>query len=180
MHDPDKLHIFEILAREHEPMLMAYILSLIADRTLAEDIAQQTLVVAFRRISTLEKTDSFAAWLRGIARLEVFSTLRKHPAEIPFEPAVLETMDEAFRALEHAPSAETWEDRFKIVEDCFKALPETARQVCQLHYFEDQKAREIAERLQLGLATVLKRLERARQAIKGCVESRLKAGAAYG
>ena len=31
MHDPDKLRLFEILATEHEPMLMAYILSLVSD-----------------------------------------------------------------------------------------------------------------------------------------------------
>jgi hypothetical protein len=36
----EPLHIFEILAKQHEPMLLAYILSLISDRQLAEDIAR--------------------------------------------------------------------------------------------------------------------------------------------
>ena len=68
MREPDNIHIYEILAKQHEPMLLAYILSLVPDRTLAEDIAQETFLIAYRKISTLEKKEAFAAWLRGIAR----------------------------------------------------------------------------------------------------------------
>src|SRR4051794_34201946 len=119
MHDPDKLRIFEILAKQHEPMLMAYILALVPDRALAEDIAQQTLVIAYRKISLLERNEMFPAWLRGIARLEVLSTLRRRTAEVAVEPAIIEAMDDAFRAFELAAPTESWEDRFKLVEQCF-------------------------------------------------------------
>jgi RNA polymerase sigma-70 factor (ECF subfamily) len=180
MHDPDKLRLFEVLANEHEPMLMAYVLSLISDPVLAEDIAQQTFLTAFRKISTLRRTESFPAWLRGIARLEVFSALRKQRIEIPVEPAVIEAMEEAFRSFEDARPAETWEERFKLVEHCFQHLPEPLQRVCQLHYFEDRKAREIAEEMQLGLDAILKRLERARRAIRDCVEGQLKGGVFHG
>jgi RNA polymerase sigma-70 factor, ECF subfamily len=176
MHDPDKLRLFEVLAKEHEPMLMAYILSLVSDPMLAEDIAQQSLLTAFRKISTLRRSESFPAWLRGIARLEVLSTRRKHRAEITVEPAVLEALDEAFRSFEDAKPTDSWEERFKLVEHCFQHLPESLKQACRLHYFEDRKAREIAEELQVGLDAILKRLERARRAIKDCVAGQLKAG----
>jgi RNA polymerase sigma factor (sigma-70 family) len=180
MHDPDKLRLFEILAHEHEPMLMAYVLALVADPALAEDIAQQSFLIAFRKISSLQKIESFPAWLRGIARFEVLAALRKQRAEIPFEPAVMDAMEEAFRAFEQSGPSESWEERFKLVEECFQRLPETLRAVCQLHYFEDRKAREISEQLQVGLSAVLKRLERARQAIKDCVLGRLKGDTLHG
>src|SRR5262245_36916854 len=170
MHDPDKLHLFEILAKEHEPMLMAYILSMVSDHVLAEDIAQQTFLIAFRKISSLRKTDSFAAWLRGIARFEALAACRKQNTEIPFEPAVLNAMEDAFHAFEQCGPADSWEERFKLVEECFKLLPEKLQTVCHLHYFEDRKAREIADQQQVELGAVLKRLERARQAIKDCVQ----------
>ena len=160
-------------------MLMAYILSLVADPVLAEDIAQQSFLTAFRKISTLRRSESFPAWLRGIARLEVLSTLRKQRAEVPVEPAVLDAMDGAFRSFEEAKPSDSWEERFKIVEHCFQQLPESLRQVCQLHYFEDRKAREIAEEMQLGLDAILKRLERARRAIKDCVQGQLKGGLSH-
>ena len=172
--DSEKLHIFEILAKQHEPMLLAYILSLVSDPQLAEDIAQDTLVIAYQKIATLRKPEAFGPWLRGIARLEVFTALRKRGKEISFEPAVLEGMEDVFNALERNQATERWQERFQIVEECFRALPQKLLQVCQLHYFDDQKARDIAEVLQIGLDAVLKRLERARDAIRDCVQKRLK------
>jgi RNA polymerase sigma-70 factor (ECF subfamily) len=180
MQEPDKLQLYEILAREHEPMLMAYILSLVSDTALAEDIAQETFLIAYRKLSTLKKEDSFAAWLRGIARFEVLAALRRRESEIPCEPAVLDAMEEVFHSFEQTRPAEQWEERFKLVEDCFNLLPEALHTVCRLHYFEDRKAREIAEQLAIGLGAVLKRLERARQAIRDCVQGRLKTGESHG
>jgi DNA-directed RNA polymerase specialized sigma24 family protein len=59
------------------------------------------------------------------------------------------------------------------VEECYERLPEALRTVCRLHYFEGQKAWEIAENLTVNLAAVLKRLERARNALRDCVRSKL-------
>jgi len=179
MAEPDKLQLYDILAREHEPMLMAYILSLVPDHALAEDIAQETLLVAYRKISGLRKEESFPAWLRGIARFEVLAALRKQKMEIPFEPAVLDAMEDVFHAFEQCGPSESWEERFRLVEECFKLLPEPLQTVCQLHYFQDRKAREIAAQLEIGLSAVLKRLERARHAIKECVQAHLKTETVY-
>ena len=88
-------------------------------------------------------------------------------------------MDDAFRSFEDAKPSDTWEERFKLVEHCLQHLPESLQRVCHLHYFEDRKAREIAEVLQVGLDAILKRLERARRAIKVCVEGKLKGGLAH-
>lgn len=172
----DKLHIFEILAREHEPMLMAYLLSLISDRQLAEDVAQETFLIAYRKIGSLKKTESFGAWLRGIARREALAAFRAQAREVPCEPAMLEGIEDVFRSLEQKQAAEGWEERFNLVEKCFQQLPDTLRAVCQLHYFDDQKAREIADQLKIGLSAVLKRLERARDAIRDCVLKHLGLG----
>lgn len=170
----DKLHIYEILARQHEPMLLAYVLSLVSDPQLAEDIAQDTFLIAFRKITTLKNPDAFGAWLRGIARWEAFAALRKRRMEIPFEPAVLEGMEDVFAALEQQRATERWQERFQAVEDCFRELPEKLQVVCRLHYFDDQRTQDIADRLSVGLSAVLKRLERARDALRQCVERRLK------
>ena len=171
--EPDKLHIFEILAREHEPMLMAYLLSLVADRQLAEDVAQETFLIAYRKIGTLQKTESFGAWLRGIARFEVLSALRKSRREIPTDPLILAGIEDVFHGLEQNHFADTWEERFRAVEDCFLQLPDKLRTTCRLHYYEERKAREIAETMAIGLDAVLKRLERAREALRDCVLKRL-------
>jgi len=172
------LHIFEVLAKQHEPMLMAYLQSLVADYKLAEDIAQQTLLIAYRKIDTLRDPAAFPAWLRGIARLEALAAMRRLRREFPVEPAVLQRMDEVYRRFEEDQPANTWEERFHLVEDCYARLPETLQSVCRLHYFEDLKAWQIAETLTINLNAVLKRLERARVAIRDCVQTKITAGQA--
>jgi RNA polymerase sigma-70 factor (ECF subfamily) len=167
------LHIFEVLAKQHEPMLMAYLSSLVTDHKLAEDIAQQTLLIAYRKISSLRDPAAFPAWLRGIARLEALAAMRRQRREFPVEPEILQQMDEAYRRFEEQHPTETWEERFHLVEECYGQLPETLQTVCRLHYFEDRKAWQIAETLALNLNSVLKRLERARIAIRDCVHSRM-------
>lgn len=167
------LHIFEVLARQHEPMLTAYLLSLVADRSLAEDLAQQTLLIAYRKINTLKDPQAFAAWLRGIARLEAFAAIRRQGREVTMAPEVVQQMDEAYRRFEEEQPASSWEERFNLVEDCYRHLPESLQTVCRQHYFEDKKAWQIAESLTLNLNAVLKRLERARAAIRDCVHNKI-------
>lgn len=154
-------------------MLLAYILSMVSDHKLAEDIAQQTFLIAYRKIDSLKNPEAFPAWLRGIARLEALSAMRRRDREFPVEPLVIEQLDEAYRRFEEERPAETWEERFHVVEECFDRLPDALQTVCRLHYFEGHKAWQIAESLALNLTAVLKRLERARNALRDCVRSKL-------
>ena len=171
----EKLHIFEILARQHEPMLFAYVLSLIPeDRQLAEDIVQEAFLIAYRRIGTLKKNAAFGAWIRGIARFEVYAELRRRGRELILDPATLEGMEDVFGGLENQTAVDTWQERFELVQNCFRGLPEKLQQVCRLHYFEGRHAKDAATILQIALSAVLKRLERARDAIRECVEKHLK------
>ncbi len=171
--NPDSLHIFEVLAKQHEAMLLAYIRSLVSDHKLAEDIAQQSFLIAYRKIGSLKDPEAFPAWLRGIARLEALSAMRRREREFPVEPDVLQQLDEAYRVFEQQRPTETWEERFHLVEECYQRLPEALQTVCRLHYCEGRKAWQIAESISLNLNAILKRLERARNALRDCVRSKL-------
>lgn len=100
-------------------MLSAYVFSLVSNHKLAEDIAQQTLLIAYRKIDSLRDPAAFPAWLRGIARLEALSAMRKQGREFPVEPEALQQMDEVYRQIEEQFPAETWEERFRLVEECY-------------------------------------------------------------
>jgi RNA polymerase sigma-70 factor (ECF subfamily) len=171
----DPLHIFEVLAKQNEAMLLAYLLAIVPDRALAEDVAQQSFLIAYRKLDELHDPAAFPAWLRGIARLEALSALRRQARELPHEPAALQQLDDAYRLFEEARPAENWEERFAHLRDCFDQLPGPLREVCQRHYFEDAKARDIAAALEASLAAVLKRLERARTALRECIQQKLAA-----
>jgi RNA polymerase sigma factor (sigma-70 family) len=170
----DTVDVYEVLVKQHESMLFAYVLGLVRDPSLAEDVVQEAFVIGYRKLSTLEKKESFAAWLRTIARNAAYGQLRKRHREFPADNAILEGMEDVFHAFDQDRSGETWEERVRIVEDCFQRLPDKLREVCRMHYFEDQSTRQITDLLRIGLDAVKKRLERARDAIRECAEKRLK------
>lgn len=169
----DAVEIYEVLVREHERMLHAYLLGIVGDSALAEDVAQEAFIQAYRKLPTLKNKEAFGPWLRVIARNIAFATLRQRGREIATDPEVLQGMEEVFAALDSHKLGSTWEERAALVERCFKALPETLHTVCKLHYFEDRLARDIADALRISLSAVLKRLERARNTIRECVERNL-------
>lgn len=171
----EQLHLFEILARQNESMLLAYVLSLVPeDHQLSEDIVQETFLVAYRKIHSLRDKASFGPWLRGIARHQVYAALRRKGRELVSDPAAFEGLEDVFGGLERQAAACEWHERFRLVEDCFRALPEKLREVCQRHYFDDQPVQTLSNQLSISLAAGLKRLERARDAIRDCVQRRIK------
>jgi len=168
------IEVFEVLIREHESMLQAYLLGLVKDPVLAEELGQETFIRAYRKLSTLKKKAAFASWLRSIARNLAFSEIKRRGREVPTDPDVLAGMEDVFQALSKRRGADTWEERVVIVRECFDKLPETLRKVSQLHYMNDKHTKDIAHTLSVTLSSVLKRLERARNAIRDCVDKNLK------
>ena len=168
----ETLDIYEILVREHEPMLFAFALGIVRDPAMAEDVTQEAFVVAYQKLDTLRDKSCFGSWIRTIARNVAIAMLRERSRERPVDPMVVAGMEEVFSAVDRQP-AETWREKVRHLEECFALLPEAQRECCRRFYFDSQKAREIAEHLKSKLATILKRLERARHALRECIEKRL-------
>jgi RNA polymerase sigma factor (sigma-70 family) len=168
----DSVQFFEVLAREHESMLVAYLLSLMSDRAAAEDAAQETLVRAYRSMGTLKASEKFAPWLRGIARHVAYDHIAKTGRVLAHQ--TVNGLEAVYLRMESASETADWHERLLLVEQCFEQLPEGMKSICQAHYYEGLKAREIVERLGLALATILKRLERSRVALRECVKSKLE------
>lgn len=169
----DSLDVYEVLVKQHESMLLAYALGLTHDPALAEEVVQEAFVIGFEKLDKLRNKASFAAWIRTIARNLAFAELRRRNREVPVDEQVLSGMDEVFSRFDAPLSDETWDDRVKVIRECFDHLPEKLRDVTRLHYFEDLSLRQITERLAVSLDAVKKRLERARDAIRDCAEKRL-------
>lgn len=169
----DAVHTYAILAREHERMLYAYVLGLVRDPNLAQDITQEAFLRAFDKLDTLRESESFPAWIRTIARNVAYEHQAALAREIPTDPEIVQGMEDVFSAFDAPEGSELWAERLREVRECFSRLPEPLREICRLHYFEDQKAQRIAERFALNVATIWKRLERARDGLRKCVEERL-------
>jgi RNA polymerase sigma factor (sigma-70 family) len=124
-----EIDVYEILVREHEPMLLAYVYGLVHDHALAEDVCQEAFIQGYRKLPTLEKRDSFPAWLRAIARHAAFAALRQRSREPALQAGALAGMDDVFAALDRDPAsaspagATTWSERVGALRECFDLLP---------------------------------------------------------
>lgn len=68
---------FETLVRSYQGRVWRYVLHIVSDRELAEDVTQDTFVRVHRKLHTLQDPDRFAAWLLTTARHAAFDLLRK-------------------------------------------------------------------------------------------------------
>ncbi len=120
-----------------------------ADRTLADDAAQDAIQQAFAGLRGFDLTRPFGPWLKRIAVNRAIDLLRRRRlGEVELHPwSVGEAADEDLRL---------W-----AVSDAVAALAEGKRLVVVLHYWLDLPLEEIAGVLGLPVGTVASRLSRA-------------------
>src|SRR5262245_52690545 len=68
---------FDPAIRPHLPMLFAYSRAIVGDYHAAEDVVQETVQIAFRKLNYLIPEADFAGWLKAIARRQALSARRK-------------------------------------------------------------------------------------------------------
>jgi len=147
---------FQQIVLQHFEPLLRCALTLCRDRQIAEDIAQETLLEAWRSIGRFDGRCRFSTWLYGILRhrfLKAARRIARRLAELPAE-------DAAPIAAAHAdPSRESQrvEDAARI-RQAVAALPDEHRQVIELRFFADATLADIAATLDIPLGTVKSRL----------------------
>jgi RNA polymerase sigma-70 factor (ECF subfamily) len=123
----------------------------------AEDIAQDALLRAWRRRSTLRESGRRNQWLATIVRNEAF---RQHARVRPDPTATIETYEGA----EDARVVATVERA--DLHAALKRLSERDRELLALRYGEDLTQAAIARKLGIPEGTVKVRLHRARDKLR--------------
>lgn len=161
--------IFEILVRENEAMLMTYLRAVVRDESAAEDLFQETMLTAWKKLSEFDRSRPFGPWLRGISGRLVMAYYRK--SKRSWVLGKDEMMDYLSRQIEHISEkpGDTWAEKIEALTYCVESLPEHYREPIRLRYFENKPASQIAGISQLPLETVRKRLQRARSRLLDCL-----------
>lgn len=171
----DARDLFEILVRENADMLIAYIRSGVRDNASADDIFQETMLTAWRRLDVYDKDRPFGPWLRGIAARLLLAHHRKAVQSVALcDEETLDYLSQRFAALNRQPG-DTFDEKLDALRDCVGKLPEPYRETVKLRYGEDIKPSGIVERLGLTTETVKKRLQRAKARLLDCVNRKLAA-----
>lgn len=154
------MRAFEWLYHLHVGRVYAVCLRMTADIRRAEDLTQQTFVVAWEKLPWFRGDAAFSSWLHRVA---VNTVLADQRAEQRRTSRVFGTDDPA--ALESpaaAPAAGTGLD----LEQAIAALPPQARAVFVLHDVEGWRHEEIAAELGVAVGTTKAQLHRARRLLQ--------------
>jgi RNA polymerase sigma-70 factor (ECF subfamily) len=174
----DARQLFEILVRENADMLIAYIRSTARDDALADDIFQETMLTAWRRLDDYDQDRPFGPWLRGIAARILLAHYRKAARGFAVcDEGTLDYLSQRFETLDRQ-SGDTFDDKLEALRDCVQTLPEHYREPIRLRYCEDLSVGGLAERLGLVAETVKKRLQRAKARLLDCLNRKLAAAEA--
>ncbi|HTU71198.1 MAG TPA: sigma-70 family RNA polymerase sigma factor [Candidatus Baltobacteraceae bacterium] len=133
------------------PRCFRLALTVIGDRDLAQDAAQEACVIVHRKLRGLRSAQSFESWLYRIVMREASRARRRN------RPADVRGYEE-FRGEEPAAAIDVWSALARLAPEL--------RDVTVLFYFRDLKSDEIASILRIPHATVRTRLGRARERLR--------------
>ena len=135
-----------------------------ADRTLADDAAQEAIEKAFASLHRFDETRPFAPWLKRITVNRAIDHLRRGRR--------LELLRDEETTYHSWAVGEAAEDdlRHWAVADAVAALGAGKRVVIVLHYWLDLPLEEIAGILGIPVGTVASRLGRAKNELRAALE----------
>lgn len=151
----------EIIER-YQRAVYAVSYSGVRDRALADDITQDTFVIAWRQLRELRDARRLAPWLCGIARNLARNARKRGRREIVGETGELMHTTTPYEQLSEAESE-------RIIAAALGRVPDVYREPLVLHYYEERSVEEVARSLGISAATTNKRLSRGRRCLAECV-----------
>lgn len=134
----------------------AYAISILHERSEAEDAVQQATLQAWHKRAQFDARRSFKTWWFAILRNQCLDELRRQRRT----PLAIGTDDSD----PPSPADESAFDRHAL-ETAMQRLPERHCEVLQLRYFGDLSYQELAQVLAIPEGTVMSRLHLARKAL---------------
>ena len=132
----------------------------------AEDLAQETLIRAYRGLGQIRDPSQFKSWLAAITHNRCRSYLRGHRTDPSIDDADNATLQE-FVATKTTPEKDLELKQLGTsISEAFDSLTEKERMVATLHYTSDLSYRDIGDFLSLPVSTVRGRLHKARKKLR--------------
>jgi RNA polymerase sigma-70 factor (ECF subfamily) len=159
-------HAFEQALLPYLAMLFAYSRAICGDYHAAQDVVQETALIAFRNLHHLFPEADFATWLRAIARRQALAARRKLTR-------VVLVAEDAIEKVYQDPAPVATGPRYDALAACLKILAGRMARVIRAHYFQGCTLEEVARSMAVNVSTVKQLLYRARLRLRECVQQRL-------
>jgi RNA polymerase sigma-70 factor (ECF subfamily) len=167
---PAHVRDIQALYVQHLPALRGFVLSLVSDFALVDDVVQETFLTVRQKADSFQPGTNFRAWAWSIARFKVLQMLeRSRKRSDRLSPEVIE----ALCAHESAGSDWGLEQQFEALNHCMEHLAPKARQAVALRYEQAQRPPEIARLMGWTVEAVNVALSRARNVLRKCVDDQM-------
>ncbi len=153
---------FELLINRHQTRIFSYIMMLVKDRQLADDIFQDTFIKIIRTIKneTYKEEGKFIQWAMRIAHNLIIDHFRKSK-RIPYTDVQNDNYDFMENIGLADPSVEQQMITDQIHEDLRQLitfLPDEQREVLYLRLYAEMSFKDIAELTNVSINTALGRM----------------------
>ena len=149
---------YEVLVKRHYPAALSIALTYTGNSSDAEDVVQDAFVKAYTSLDQLKEPEKFLGWLSAIVR----NAARKLYSKKKREQEILQQHQP--ESTESGPDV-SMREMMQIMQHRLEGLDDTHREVLTMYYFGGQNSTEIAQALDVNKEAVLKRLQRAREAL---------------
>jgi RNA polymerase sigma-70 factor (ECF subfamily) len=147
------------LYARHNVRVYRFILRIVRDTTMAEDLVSQVFLDVWRTARQFEGRSQVSTWLLSIARFKALTSLRQRRFEDIDQDDVREIADEADTpetSLERATTSE-------ILRACVAKLSPAHREIINLVYYHEKSVEEVGQIIGIPQSTVKTRMFYARK-----------------
>lgn len=154
---------FDTLLRRHQGRIYSYILSVVKNADVANDLFQETFMKAITTIKQGRYAESgkFLAWISRIAHNLIIDYYRQEKSENLVSADDIASYDVLNRRDLCDVNIEDCMVRDQISEDVrrlIEALPESQREVLKMRYYGDMSFKEISDKTNVSINTALGRM----------------------
>ena len=167
---------FRILVERFQRPVMSVIARMIGDKSVAEDLAQEVFIKAYRKLQTFDRQRKLSSWLFKIAHNTTIDYLRRGRLEtVPLEARAADgeaSWEVLPTAEEQGPERRA--ERAQLVSGLNAALGRlkpSYREILLLRFQQGLAYHEIAEVTGLAMGTVKVHLHRARKRLAAELEA---------
>lgn len=150
-----------------------------ADKAVAEDLVQDTFIVAFQNFSRFEGKSQAKTWLFSILRNKIADYFRKSSKETPVSLSLFFNEKGDWKP-EQKPQKWTEEEEVHLLDDhnfrnilykCLERLPKQAYFCVYSKYLEEKDSTEICQELGIQSTNYWQIMHRAKLQLRKCIES---------
>lgn len=157
------------LIREHHADVYRYAFRLAGAQNDAEDLAQQTFLIAQQKLHQVRDPAKARSWLLTIAR-NCYLKQRRRPTPDLAGSLALEVDRIPDESIPPAGAEGEWIDREWLLA-ALGQLTDDHKVVLMMFYFEELSYKEIGDRLGVAIGTVMSRLARAKSRLRELLEA---------